>query len=173
MKNVYLRISKNTYSKILNHLISNDNVEDAAFIYAKEHVQGDSHIFELVDWELASGSDYESRSEVHLHIGDKMRAHIIKKAHDLQASLIELHSHSGHLSVQFSPSDYWGFKDFVPHVWWRLQGKPYLAFVFNKTGFDALIWYNNPHTPEQVDGIIIDNQCILPTKLTLFNEFQL
>ena len=40
----------------------------------------------------------------------------------------------------FSPSDMYGFSDYVPHCRWRLRGRPYLAVVVSPAGMDALAW---------------------------------
>lgn len=172
---MYLYIQKETYHKIRNHVISS-NLEGAAFAYARSTKQNNSLVFECFDWDPVDDNGFESRSEFHLMLTDRMRAHIIKRAHDLRASLVEFHSHSNDLPVKFSLSDLQGFGEFIPHVWWRLDDKPYVAVVFNESSFDGLIWHKNPTSPEQLKGIIVNEQYLNPTKLTLkeanYNEFK-
>lgn len=164
--NTFLSIPGKIYDRLGSHVLKSD-LEGAAFAYAKPKVTTDSLIFELLDWDPVNEDGFESRSEYHLSLSDNMRAHIIKRAHDLQASLVEFHSHSGNLPAKFSYSDFCGFKEFVPHVLWRLSGKPYIAIVFNQTGFDGLIWLEDPEAPEQLEGIIVDGTVLQSTKLTL------
>ncbi|MFQ5807933.1 MAG: hypothetical protein ACE5I3_15925, partial [Phycisphaerae bacterium] len=50
------------------------------------------------------------------------------EAHDRDACLVELHSHTSPWPAAFSVSDMIGFRDFVPHILWRLR-RPYGAVV--------------------------------------------
>jgi len=80
------------------------------------------------------------QTSYHIELADVVRARVIKRAHDLGATLIEMHSHLGKWPAQFSPSDIAGFHEWVPHVRWRLKGKPYAALVVTRRGFDGLAW---------------------------------
>jgi hypothetical protein len=91
---------------------------------------------------------------------------MIKRAHDLNASVIELHSHPFSKHAEFSPSDLSGFSEFIPHVWWRLKGRPYAAIVLAPTGFDSLAWLENPTTPNGLLQIQAGSTLITPTGFT-------
>lgn len=110
------------------------------------------------------------RSPYHFELTEQMRATVIKKAHDLDASIVELHSHKGSRWAEFSESDLFGFQEFVPHVWWRLKGRPYIAVVVSHTSFDGLVWLTNPNIPQRLDGIVTENSFLRPTKLTFIKE---
>lgn len=166
MLKTYLSVPGKIYDHLRSHVLKSE-LEGAAFAYVKPQATMDSLIFELMDWDPVHEDGFDSRSEYHLSLSNDMRAHVIKSAHDLEASLVEFHSHSGNLPAKFSHSDFYGFKEFVPHVWWRLSGKPYIAIVFNQTEFDGLVWLDNPEAPEQLEGIIIDGTVLQPTKLTI------
>ena len=61
----------------------------------------------------------------------------------------------------FSPSDLWGFQAWVPHLFWRLRGRPYAALVTAGDTFDALAWVDSAEQPEQVDQIELDDGSVL------------
>ena len=58
-------------------------------------------------------------------------------------------------------------KETVPYIWWRLKKRPYLAIVVTATGFDALVWLDNPNIPLQLDGIIVGKSLLSPTNNSL------
>ena len=56
----------------------------------------------------------------------------------------------------------------VPHLWWRLRGRPYGAVVVDGDTFDGLAWVVSADRPEHVVGIEFDGGGFLPaTGLTL------
>ena len=105
----------------------------------------------------------------YLAMADSTRAGLIKQAHDMAASLIEIHSHLGPVARSISR---WrtgrGLKETVPHMWWRLDRRPYLALVVAKSCFDALVWADNPTTPQALDGLLVDGQTLTPTNSSLW-----
>ncbi len=103
------------------------------------------------------------RNRYHFELTDEVRAEVIKKAHDLESSLVELHSHEEQLPVSFSSTDFMGFRDFVPHVFWRLKNRPYLAVVVSKTGCDGLVWLDSPEEHQQLDAISTEKILIKTT----------
>ena len=111
-----------------------------AFLFARHRTEDAEQIFETIEWYPVPPDGYGVRNEFHFELTDEVRAHVIKRAHDLGACIVEVHSHGGPLPAAFSPSDLWGFREFVPHVWWRLKGRPYLALVATRRDFDGLAW---------------------------------
>ena len=89
-------------------------------------------------------------------------------AWDKQAALVDFHSHMSDVyPAQFSPSDLYGFRDWVPHVWWRLKGKPVLAVVVSPSSFDSLVWRASPNDPEVLTTLHVGGDAKSPTGLTL------
>jgi len=164
---VLLNIPKAVHQAVWRHLLPRRFVfEEAAFIYAQRRTEDDSEIFQYLDWSAVPPIGFVSRSRYHFELTDETRASVIKRAHDLNASLVELHSHSGIWPAQFSPSDLLGFQEFVPHVWWRLKRRPYLALVISSSSFDGFVWTTNPNTPRRLDGIVVEKLAFTPTKLS-------
>jgi hypothetical protein len=133
-------------------------MEEAAFAFLMPDADGTR--FTLVEWIAIPATGFASRSGWHLELTDEMRARVIKRAHDLGACLGEFHSHRGRERPSFSPSDLLGFEEFVPHVWWRLKGRPYLAMVVSTEGLDGLVWRSGPRRPERLGGVLVDGRVL-------------
>jgi hypothetical protein len=168
MGQILINLPLNFKEALWMHLLPKRFVsEEAAFLFVRNEEEGSRRMFRPLDWYPVPPSGFSSRSAVHLELTDETRGIVIKRAHDLDASLMEFHSHSGLWPVRFSASDLSGFKDFVPHVWWRLRGRPYGAVVVGQSGFDGLLWLHDPHNPVRLDGIIVKGRLLETTKLSL------
>lgn len=156
------------YQKLKTHLLPRRcQAEEAAFLFCQSVPAEGSERFSFLESYLVPVTDFIHRSLFALELSDLCRARVIKRAHQLSASLIEIHSHPLGLRTLFSSSDLIGFADFVPHVWWRLKGRPYAAIVVGPSGFDSLCWLSNPKKPDAVLELDIAGQHSLPTGLTL------
>lgn len=167
MKEVVLSISPQMRQQLWNHLVPQRMTsEEAAFGFARAEDADNELTLAIVDVRLMQPDDFVYRSRYALELKDEARAGVIKAAHDLSASLVELHSHYGTGEAQFSPSDEAGFEEFVPHIWWRLKHRPFVAVVVAKSGLDALAWVQNAQTPEPLRGIRVGGKMLLPTNLS-------
>lgn len=157
MRRVELAIPEVEYRNIEHHLLRSRAVrEEAAFLFAGSDVSADRAVFSYVDWYPIPSSEFAIHSAYHLEIDDETRARMIKKAHDMQCSLIEFHSHPNAKHAKFSFSDFVGLGEFVPHVWWRLKHRPYAAFVVAPNSVDGLAWIDGPAHPEPIATIATD-----------------
>jgi len=163
---VTIQIPPSVYNDMRQHLLPRrSRDEQAGFVYAKlRQEQGASLNFEHVRWEALGRDDFDHQSAFHLELRDETKARVIKTAHDLQCSLIEFHSHRGPWPAQFSGSDFAGFEEFVPHVLWRLKGKPYAAVVVTASGIDGLAW--TPGSAFPVSTLNLGNTHVRPTGLS-------
>ncbi len=128
--------------------------EQVAFLFLSQKASGEETVFSLADHYLVPDQELIHESTYHAEVSEGAQAKVIKTAWDKGLCLGEIHSHPHSSSeAAFSPSDMAGLADFVPHVWWRLRGKPYFAFVSSKTDFDALGWLAGPHDPSELDRI--------------------
>ena len=169
MPNMILTVPEAVHDAIRAHLLpARQRVEEAAFMFAVGHESPDGLQLEHREWWPVRPDGFVSRSAHHLELTDATRASVIKRAHDLGASLIELHSHLGPWPAQFSASDLAGFADFVPHVFWRLKNRPYAALVIARGGFDAFVWTVDPRMPERLSAINIRGKLVAPTGLSSF-----
>jgi hypothetical protein len=137
--------------------------EEAAFVFVKHRLEDNHNNFQFIDWYPIPNDGFLSRSAYHFELTDETSASVIKRAHDLGATLVELHSHDDSLPVKFSHTDFLGFQEFVPHVWWRLKGQPYIAVVVSRSGFDGLVWIQGPDAPQCLNGISVDKTIIKST----------
>ncbi len=128
-------------------------------------------MFTAKDAYLATAGDFETHSEFHIELTDEARARIIKAAWDTGTSPVEFHSHPGDCwGAMFSPSDMYGFSDYVPHCRWRLRGRPYLAMVVSPAGMDALAWISADGNPVGLESIRSEGAApVVPTNQTIKN----
>lgn len=162
MGKVVVQIPKEIHRRAWAHLLPRRmKNEEVCFLYVRPE-ENDGR-FACVDWESIPPEDFAFRSGYHIELADGVRARIIKRAHDLGASLVEMHSHTGTRPAAFSPSDMAGFAEFVPHVMWRLQGKPYFAIVVARGSFDGLAWVGDANTPQRLGGIAVGRSVFTPT----------
>lgn len=163
-----LRMSDGLFDELLDHLLPRDAVrEEAAFLFALPRRFEDHTSFEVVEVEKLAPADFETQHGDYLEITDSTRARLIKRAHDLGASLVEMHSHPGPFPAAFSLADRMGLQETVPHMWWRLRKSPYLAIVVAPSGFDALLWLDNPVVPRRLDGLLSGDRLLRPTDNSL------
>lgn len=161
-----ITISSELYRRLHEHLFSG-RTEQLAFLLATtgESYRETLHVSDLY---CVPARAFSVQTAYHINLGDEVRAQMIKWAWDNQSSLIEAHSHLGNVEAAFSPTDLAGLEEFVPHVWWRLQGRPYAALVFSRRNFDALIWMTSPNVAlELVSLNIVGLRDDHPTSLTI------
>jgi hypothetical protein len=161
---VKLEIPQKAYKHLLNHLNPHkDNFEQAAFLFCDVTVSAESTVFVFKDMYAATSDDFEIQSAYHIELKDEVKSKIIRQAHNLGASIVEVHSHVDQRSAKFSCSDWSGFSEFVPHVMWRLKGKPYMSLVYAPSGFDALVWIGDSKVPVALTDITVDRRTFTPT----------
>ena len=168
MDRVLLNIPSSVYEEIWAHLLKNNTrSESAGFMFVVPGSnEDDTQVFEHVEWYPVPPNGFVEDSWYHFELTDETRAGVIKRAHDLGASIVEFHSHLGPEPARFSPLDRSGLREFVPHVWWRLRARPYFAVVVTPTDFDALAWMSDPEKPQHLDAILVGDRIFQPTQLS-------
>lgn len=165
---ITLKIDSQVYGSLLNHLLpEGDAREQAAFLFAQGRQIHDEYVLEVIEVERLLGRHFIVQESNYLEMSDPKRAELIKRAHDLEASLVEVHSHLGPWPAAFSSSDRTGLKETVRHMWWRLKRRPYGALVVTKFDFDALLWLENPNKPRPLDGLVVGKKLLKPTNNSL------
>jgi len=160
-----ISISSHHLKALREHLFLGKH-EQAAFGFASWEPNKPGGLFRIQTLEFIRPNEFAFQSSYHLELGSEAQARIIKLAFDRRASLVEFHSHRTNWPAQFSHSDFSGFEEFVPHVRWRLSGRPYAAVVFHESSFDGLVWVDEQRV--QLDGIESDGlQPQLATGLSL------
>jgi hypothetical protein len=121
---VYLDLPVGLKERLWAHLLQSDT-EQVAFVFAAVATEVDDTVLAAHDHYLAAPGDFEIHSEFHVELTDEARSRVIKRAWDTGTTPVELHSHPGDFwGAKFSPSDMYGFAEFVPHCRWRLRGRP-------------------------------------------------
>lgn len=141
--------------------------EEVAFVFTRFTYSIHKLELEYKDWYPVLSKDFVVQSLWYLELKDKIRAKIIKQAHDLKMSVVEFHSHPNLTKACFSWSDLEGLDEFVPHIMWRLKGRPYAAIVVTPSEFDALVWLNDSRNPQMLSQMRVGNRVLRPTGLTL------
>jgi hypothetical protein len=158
-----VRFTDHQFADLRRHLSEPERV---AFLYAE--VQAGCFIVD--DLEPMLGDDISSQSDLHVVLHDDIRPRLISEASARGQSLIEAHSHGPRGHAAFSPSDLLGFGEWVPHLWWRLNDRPYAALVMAGAQWDALAWIDGPRDPEPVAEIQVmankNSTHIAPTNAT-------
>jgi hypothetical protein len=159
-----LHIDPAKFNLLMGHLFRpGKEKEQGAFLFAELTKEQESFSFEVIDQLQLKGDDFHEQEEDYLELSEVTWPKVIKHAHAVQACLVEVHSHIGPWDAAFSISDRRGLRGTVPHVWWRLNNRPYIALVFTKNGFDALVWLDSPRNPLPLDCISVDGVKMKPT----------
>lgn len=163
-----LHLAEDTYAELQDHLFPHHDRENeqCAFLFSRAR-NGVAQDLEIVETHLVPPSGFEVQSPHYLELTDETRAGVIKRAHDLEAGLVEVHTHPGWRTASFSWSDLSGFDEFVPHVMRRLPGRPYLAVVVTPQDFDALVWLEYRSAPSPLEFLSVGAHRMRPTGLTL------
>lgn len=181
-----LQFNRREWDVLRSHLLQND-VEQAAIAFARpvgrKVASGDavwadgpgSRVLHVVETYCCTEADFSFQSAFHIALTDEAEARLIKRAWDLKAAFVELHSHVGFhspkstalVTARFSPSDLSGFEEFVPHVRWRLRGAPYVAIVVTDAEFDAMVWDGESKLPMALVAVDVDGDALTPSGRTL------
>lgn len=164
-----LGLDKELHETVWAHLLSDEaEAEQAAFLFAQLEAEGDEACFRAVEADLLGPGDFAIQTGFHIELADEARIRVIKRAHALGASLVELHSHLGPWPAAFSPSDFAGLRETVPHMRWRLKRRPYVALVVAAQSFDALVWtHENGLEASPLENIRVGDRRVVPTGRSL------
>lgn len=147
---------KKIFEDLVAHL---DRPEEVAFMLADPPEDGCFRIREL---RIMGNERFTDQTDDFGRLDDAIRGEVIRWAWDTDACLIEAHSHGRlFLPVRFSGFDFDQFEEWVPHVRWRLGGRPYGALVTAGVQFDGLAWIGD--SPEAIERIMVDGRADLPT----------
>lgn len=163
-----LSFTSEQHEELYRHLFrEGGGCEEGAFLHSYIVQTANTRILSVMEMTLLPASAFLSRSSYYLELKDDARASVMKRAHELNAVLVEVHSHPLQQQAKFSPSDLSGFETFVPYVNWRLPGRPYIAIVNAIDSFDALVWEWSGAMPQSLDGLSVDGRRYFPTGNTL------
>jgi hypothetical protein len=159
-----IEIEPAEWRRVKEHLLLRDPVrEQAAFLFATERATEDKHVLSVIGLRLIDADELAFHSSYHLELKEKTWSTVIKEAHQRKAALIEVHSHLGDEPAEFSASDLYGLTSTVPHVAWRLKGRPFAALVVTRNDFDALVWPSGESAPDALSALRAGRQEFSPT----------
>lgn len=168
MTSTILALSPSKKRDLWTHLLPQNSLqEQAAFLFCKRRTIDDRSVFTPVEMALLEPDDFAAQQDDYLELTDACRIRLIKRAHSLGASLVELHSHPRSQKISFSRSDRIGLQETVSHMRWRLKNCPYIAVVVGPCGFDALVWTDQSTVPGPLAGIRVGTALYEPTNASL------
>ncbi|MBB5518910.1 Mov34/MPN/PAD-1 family protein [Amphiplicatus metriothermophilus] len=168
MTDTLLLLTPDLHAALWAHLLPEDNHrEQAAFLFCRSKAEGGCVALEAIEAAFLKAADFAAQYSDYIELTDECRIGLIKRAHGLGAALAEFHSHPGPWPAAFSPSDRRGLRETVPHMRWRLPGRPYLAVVVAPSGFDALLWSDGEKVPWPLAGIRVAGRVHTPTNASL------
>ncbi len=137
--------------------------EHGAFLFASP---ADDAGLDIVDVVVLKPADFVVQSSCYLELHENVLQKMIVHAHRTNTTLVEVHSHphaDGPL-VRFSPFDCKGLAEIGPQVSWRLPGRPYVAVVFGRDGFDSLYWEGRERRPQGAVDLVVAGQLLLASR---------
>jgi len=168
MTGATLLLTPELHAALWGHLLPKESRrEQAAFLFCDTTCHDGRLTFSAIDAAFLQPADFAAQHSDYIELTDACRIGLIKRAHALGAALAEFHSHPGPWPAAFSLSDRSGLSETVPHMRWRLGGRPYLAVVVAPSGFDALVWPDSAKRPEALAGIRVGPDLHLPTNASL------
>jgi hypothetical protein len=172
--NNFIDITQQQFLDVWQHVLPVGAVnESAAFMFAEFEESNNSLVLKAKDYLLIGPEGFAAQHDDYIELSNETRISIIKKAHQTNTALIELHSHpfDSYRSAAFSRADMIGFSETVPHMFWRLPARPYVAIVVSPRGFDSLVWLKDPISPAQLTALRVDGKQLLPTNMTLGGKY--
>lgn len=154
-----VRMSRDLHEQFRTDLRGSD--EQVGFFLADFDAGG--RAFVAREWRAIPASGFELQSPFHVTLTDEAKGSVIRWAWDRGLCLIEAHSHREPDPAELSPSDLWGLSEWVPHLSWRLQGRPYAALVVAVEGVDGLAWVDGTGAPESVMSLDLDDGEVIRT----------
>ena len=165
---VSLYLPDGVFEDVLKHLLPPGGwQEQGAFLIARSTWRQDELKLDVIDVVKLAAVDFDAQHSDYLELSGSARIRLIKRAHALSASLIEMHSHPGPWPASFSAADRAGLLETVPHMLWRLAKRPYAAIVVAQSGFDALAWLDADHPPYPLDALLAGSRLLRPTNKSL------
>jgi hypothetical protein len=123
--------------------------------------------FKILDWRLVRAKEELDGAVFHVTLDNEVQTEMIQWAFSTGRCLIEAHSHGTLWPAEFSRTDVLGLDEWVPHVRWRLRGRPYAALVTGGIDFDALAWADASTDPAQVERLVAGSLDLVATGRTL------
>lgn len=166
----FIDLTRRQFTEIWDHLLPEGATREcAAFIFVEFQKVDYLLTLRAQDFFLVGQDGFKAQFDDYIELSDETRISIIKKAHQTNTALIELHSHpfNSPWAAAFSLADMNGFEETVPHMWWRLPSRPYAAIVVSPCGFDSLVWLKDPRSPEPLTALRVDGELMRPTNMTL------
>lgn len=157
------------HAALLAHLLpAEPEAEEAAFLFATSAMDAGWLRLRVIEQYFVKPEEFTIRTLGHLELREDVHERMIRTAHDLNAVIIETHSHPYDFegAACFSPSDLAGLAQVVPHVMFRLPNRPYAAIVVAPAGFDALIWTVPGGRSRTIDALLVGGKRMTPTGYT-------
>lgn len=163
-----LRITDETWEALQVYL---DHTSERMAFLAATRTEGAGE----TDWTviavmfLDDDTDYARQDWHGVELADHIRPRTLMWSTELDAALIEVHSHgAGKWATTFSTTDLLGLIDVTPSILWRLGGRPYAAIVVGgRKDHDSLTWASRDADPAPIANLRVGDNLAHPTGLAL------
>jgi hypothetical protein len=129
--------------------------------FMRSPVPGSDGVFRVEGLHLVDPDSTSLAEDGHCDLDDEVRSTVIKWAWDNESCLLEAHSHGLLFPPALSRFDFAQLEEWVPHVRWRLGGRPYVALVTASLQVDGVAWTDKG--PEGIDEILVNGRDTIPT----------
>ena len=134
--------------------------------FMRSPVPGSDGVFRVQDLYLVDSNSTTLAEDGHCDLDDEVRSAVIKWAWDNDSCLLEAHSHGLLFPPGLSRFDIAQLTEWVPHVRWRLSGRPYVALVTASLQADGVAWSDSG--PQAIEKILVDTrEPIITTGLSI------
>jgi len=164
-----LRIAEATWDEVQTYL--DHPSERVAFFAATptDETNSADRDWTVVDVMFLDDDDYSYQGWAGVELADHIRPQTLKWSTELNAALVEIHSHSaGRRATTFSTTDLRGLTEITPSLLWRLGGRPYGAIVVGgRADHDSLAWIAKDARPVPIAELVIGTTATRPTGMAL------
>ena len=151
-----VRITSEHFDALRDYLLSDYNIESAAFLIAGFFQNNYGSHFTVRDILIPQDDDYNIRSEIHLEISPLFFNKAISRAERTNTTVIQCHSHpSSTINLQYSQSDFAGESLSSKTVYSCLGKKPMGSMLFGRNSIMGRIWLSPDTDPVKLKQIRI------------------
>jgi len=157
-KKCHIRISRQDFDRVFNHLYPGDGDEHGAVLLAGISQYKDKFTLHVREVHLArEGTDYVEGKIGYRALHPTFIHKLITRARDEKLAYLAVHNHASDLSVAFSQIDLDSHKRGYPALLQISKGIPVGALVFGRRSIEADVWLANGVRLGLAEAVVVGN----------------